>query len=154
MTQTEVISPRPVSKRGPASRIHSHREAFSAACRMFLVDLLHCSPFTPSSLTGHCSEWPAKPLHPTLTGAQRALQTFLQHSVTRPSYLALLHLLVSSIWSSGTSRTTCFVDCEVYTMSGWTGVVAMFSGNLSCLPRSTWSCQSSVVARSPPEELG
>lgn len=30
----------------------------------------------------------------------------------------------------------------------------MLIGNLSCFPRSTWSCQSPTVARSPPVELG
>lgn len=33
-------------------------------------------------------------------------------------------------------------------------MVAMFSGNLSCLPRSTLICQARAEARSAPDELG
>ena len=39
-------------------------------------------------------------------------------------------------------------------MSGCSKVVAMFSGNLSCLPRSTLICQARAEARSPTDELG
>lgn len=65
--------------------------------------------------------------------------------------------MASSIRSShkteSPSRTTCFVDSNLNT-SEWNRVVVMLSRNLSCFPRSTWSCLSCVVARSPPEELG
>ncbi len=150
-----LISPRLVSKWRPApqiplSGIHSLCEAFSA--RTFLVALLHCSPFTPRSLRIRCNEWPAKRRHPASPGSQRALQSLLQHSVTRSAYLAVLRSLASSIRSSrgtvSSSRTTHFADSDVNTMS------AVFSGNMSCLLRLSWSCPSRAVARSPPKELG
>lgn len=50
--------------------------------------------------------------------------------------------------------TTYFVDSDVNIMSGWSAVAEMCSGNLSCLPRSTWSFQSRAVVRSPLEEFG
>lgn len=39
---------------------------------------------------------------------------------------------------------------HVKTTSGRSELVAMLTGNMSCLSRSTWNCQSQAVARSPP----
>lgn len=95
--------------------------------------------------------------HPTSTVSQRVLQPLHRQSTTNSVYFALFCSLASPSRSSqgkvSSSRTTCFVDADVNTMSGWSGVAVMCSGNLSCLLRSTCSCQSLEVARSPPEEV-
>ncbi len=75
----------------------------------------------------------------------------LQHSPANSPYLALFRSNVSSIWSSqgtvNSSRTTRLYDSENKTMSGLSVVMAMVSVNLSCLPRSTFSCQFRAVDR-------
>lgn len=120
--------------------IHSPHKAFSAASSMFLVALLHCSSFTPRSLRVCCNEWPTKPWQPTLTGSQRTLKPLRWHSATSSAYFALMRSLASTIqFSQGTvssSWITYFVGSEVNAMSGRGEVVALFSGNSSCLPRS------------------
>ncbi|XP_016374662.1 synaptic vesicle glycoprotein 2C-like [Sinocyclocheilus rhinocerous] len=67
------------------------------------------------------------------------LMALLRHSPVNSSYLALFRSNASSIRSSqgtvNSSRTTCLDDSENRTMSGLSVVVAMVSGNLSCLPR-------------------
>ncbi len=87
----------------------------------------------------------------------QCLPPLLQHSPANSSYLDFFRSNVSSIWSfQGTvnsSSTTCLDDSENKTMSGLSVVLAMVSVNLSCLPRSTFSCQSRAVARSPPAEF-
>ena len=122
-------------------RIHSHREALSAASKMFVVAFFNCSPFTPRSLTVRSSERPAKPRHPTSTASQRAFQPLFRHSELSSAYLALLRSWTSSIRSSQrtvSSRiTTCLVNSDVSTMSGRREVAVMLPGNLSCLTRST-----------------
>lgn len=70
--------------------------------------------------------------------------TLLIPTVLNASTLYLLFVLIKvAMWSTPTfgqtdySRTNRFVDSDVNTMSGRSGGDAMFSGNLSCLPRST-----------------
>lgn len=40
---------------------------------------------------------------------------------------------------------------DIRTMSGFSVVTVMVPGNLSCVPRSAFSCQSRAVTRSPPD---
>ena len=94
----------------------SHREAFSAASKMFLVALRLDSPQIPKSPRTRCRDWPAKPLQPTSTGSQWAFHPFLRHSATKSAYLALFLSRASSIRSSqGTvslSSTTCLLAVD------------------------------------------
>ncbi len=127
-----------------------------------------CSPRHP-----WCSWWLysyAVPWFPrdwgpcTMTGQQilgsqpqwGVFHPLLQHSPAN-SYLALFRSNASSIRSSqgtvNSSKTTCLDDYENRNISGLSVVVAMVSGNLSRLPRSTFSCQSRAIARSPPAEF-
>ncbi len=137
--------------------IHSHLDAFSAASMMFLMALFLCSPLIPKSLRALHNDWPANPRQPTSMGRQRVFHPLLRHSPLNSLYLALFRSNASSIWSSqgtvSSCRTTCLDDSENRTRSGLSEAVAMVSGNLSCLPRSTFSCQSRAVARSPPAEF-
>lgn len=56
-------------------------------------------------------------------------------------------LLDSSSQGTVKSRsTTCLGVAEVSTTSGLSDVVATFSGNFSCFPRSTFSSQSYAIA--------
>lgn len=66
----------------------------------------------------------------------------------------LASLIRSSDGKVSSSRTTCLVDSDVTTMAGRSEVAAMLAGNLSCLPRSTWSRQARAVVRSPPAKFG
>ncbi|XP_060762189.1 E3 ubiquitin-protein ligase RNF126-like isoform X1 [Neoarius graeffei] len=50
------------------------------------------------------------------------------------------------------SRTTC-LDPDTRTMSGLSMVTSMVSENLSCLPRSSFNCQSWAFARSSPVSM-
>jgi len=132
----------------PACWIISHLDAFSAASMMFLTAFLMSSPSTPSILRALISDWPTNPLHLSSMGFHQILHPLLQPASS--SYLALFFSKASSIQScQGTvnsSRTTCLVISDTKTMSGLSVVTAMFSGNLSCFPRSTFSCQSCAVA--------
>ncbi len=123
---------------------------------MFLMALFLCSPLIPKSLRALHNDWPTNPLQPTSMGRQWVIHLLLQHSPANSSYLALFCSNASSIRSSqdtvNSSKTTC-LDSENRTISGLSVDVAIVSGNLSCLPRSTFSCQSRAVARSPPAEF-
>ncbi len=80
-----------------------------------------------------------------------APQTWLSCSFELRSFAS------SNLSSQGTvssTMTTCLVYSDVSTMSGQSEVAVMWFRNLSCLPRSTWWCQSLALARSPPRERG
>ncbi len=125
---------------------------------MFFMARLHSWPLTPRSLSVRSNECPAKPRQPTSTGSLNTFQPPHLHSSTSSAYLALLRSFASSNLSSqgtvSSTMTTCLVDSDVITMSGRSEVAVMWLGNLSCLPRSTWRCQSLALARSPPGERG
>ncbi len=125
---------------------------------MFFMARLHSWPLTPRSLSVRSNDWSAKPRQLTYTGSLRAFQPPLLHSSTSSAYLALLRSFASSNLSSqgtvSSTMTTCLVDSDVSTMSGRSEVALMWFENLSCLPRSTWRCQSLALARSPPRERG
>lgn len=80
-----------------------------------------------------------------------------QHSPASSSYWALFFSKASSIQSSlgivNSSKSACLVVSDTRSMSGLSVVSAMFSGDLSCLPRWTFSVpvlycfqQSTLVA--------
>lgn len=99
----------------------------------------------------------ANPLNATLMELHQVLHPLLWHLPAGSSYLGLFLSKASSIQSSlgivSSSKTTCLVVSDIRTVSGLSVVSTMFSGNLSCLPRWTFSCQSCTVASSPPGRL-
>ena len=138
--------------------IHSRLDAFLAASVVFLVSFFLCSPLIPNNLRALQSDRPANPQHPTSMGLHRVIHPLRRHSPANSSYLALFLSNASSIRSSqgtvNSSSITCLVDSDMRTKSGLSVVTVMVSGNLSCLPRSTFRCQSLAVVRSPPVWLG
>ncbi|KAM4584753.1 complement C3-like [Odontesthes bonariensis] len=87
-----------------------------------------------------------------------ALHPLLRQSSTSSACFSLFLPLASSILSSqgtvSSSMMTCLEDSDCSTMSGLRRVSMMFSGNLSCFPKSTLSCQSLAVPRIPAWAFG
>ncbi len=89
------------------------------------------------------------------TSHLNVLTPFRWYSFTSSMYLDLFLSLASSIRSSqgtvSSKRMICLEASEISTMSGLSDVIATVSGNLSCLPRSTFRSQSCADVSMPEE---
>lgn len=97
-------------------------------------------PPSPGSLKTLWSECPTNRLHLILTGFPAVAPELCDKPrVFVPcARVSLVHRVLP-------------VDSNVNTISGWSEMV---TGKLGCLCRSTRSCQSRAVVKSPPGELG
>lgn len=110
-------------------------------------------PFIPSVDKALQSDCPGNLRQPTSTGNLHARHPTCWHCWVSgwyfPSFLSWASSILSSHGTVSSSNTTCFVALDHRTMSGLRVEVVIFSGNLSCLRRSTLMSQSVADVRIP-----